>query len=84
MTTSDSVDLLIENASVRNACNLIMPNCYPFWGGTDISQAAASFIESINNLKAASGGKQVLVSETGWPTPGRHRMKEYGAPIGGS
>ena len=86
VTTSDSVDLLIENASVRNACNLIMPNCYPFWGGTDISQAAASFIESINNLKAASGGKQVLVSETGWPTagqtkgnavPGETQAKQY-------
>ena len=74
VTTSDSVDLLIENASVRNACNLIMPNCYPFWGGTDISQAAASFIESINNLKAASGGKQVLVSETGWPTAGQTKV----------
>lgn len=35
VTTSDSVDVLLSNASVRNACSLIMPNCYPFWGGAD-------------------------------------------------
>ena len=34
------------------------------------SDAAANFIDSINALKAVSGGKQVLISETGWPTGG--------------
>lgn len=70
VTTSDSVDVLLANSSVRNACNLIMPNCYPFWGGTDISDAAEAFTQSITALQAVSGGKQVLVSETGWPTAG--------------
>lgn len=70
VSTSDSVDVLLANASVRNACNLIMPNCYPFWGKTHIDNAAAAFMNSINALKAVSGGKQVLISETGWPTDG--------------
>ena len=47
-----------------------MPNCYPFWGKTHIDNAAAAFMSSINALKAVSGGKQVLISETGWPTDG--------------
>ena len=70
VSTSDSVDVLLANSSVRNACNLIMPNCYPFWGKTHIDNAAAAFMNSINALKAVSGGKQVLISETGWPTDG--------------
>lgn len=71
VTTSDSVDVLLLNPSVRNACNLLMPNCYPYWGGSGIDSAADVFISTINELKAVSGGKQVLVSETGWPTAGQ-------------
>ena len=71
VTTSDSVDVLLANPSVRNACNLLMPNCYPYWGGSGIDSAANVFISTINELKAVSGGKQVLVSETGWPTAGQ-------------
>ena len=70
VTTSDSVDILLGNPYVRNACSLIMPNIYPYWGGTDISRAAAEFIESAENLAAVRGGTQILVSETGWPTAG--------------
>ena len=70
VTTSDSVDVLMANPSVRRACNLLMPNCYPFWGGVNITDAAQSFIQSITALMGVSGGKQVLVSETGWPTGG--------------
>lgn len=70
VTTSDSVDVLLSNASVRNACSLIMPNCYPFWGGADNTTAVNGFIQSITALQAVCGNKQVLVSETGWPTAG--------------
>ena len=70
VTTSDSVDVLMSNGTLRKACNLIMPNCYPFWGGADISEAAQGFIDSITSLQAVCGDKQVLVSETGWPTAG--------------
>ena len=70
VTTSDSVDVLLSNASVRNACSLIMPNCYPFWGGADNTSAVKGFTQSITALQAVCGNKQVLVSETGWPTAG--------------
>ena len=73
VTTADSVDLLISTLSVRNACNLLMPNCYPYWGGSSIDQAAEHFISSITALQAVSGGKEVLVSESGWPTAGQGR-----------
>lgn len=70
VTTSDSVDVLMDNPAIRNACNTIMPNCYPFWGGVPIDDAAASFEASIAALQAVAGDKQVIVSEVGHPTGG--------------
>ena len=70
ISTADSVDVLLANSSVRNACNLIVAHCYPYWGGSHIDSAAQSFISQINSLKAVSGDKQVLIGETGWPTGG--------------
>ena len=71
VTTADSVDILLEQPSVRNACDILMPNCYPYWNGVDISKAAEYFTNSIDSLKAVSAGKPVVVSETGWPTAGQ-------------
>lgn len=82
VTTSDSVDILLESPYVRNSCNLIMPNCYPFWGGVEISEAPQSFIRSITALQTVSRDKQVLVSETGWPTAG-NEGSSYAAAVAG-
>ena len=71
VTTSDTVEDLLSNPSVIDACNLIMPNCHPYWGGAAVDSAAEVFISKIDQLKAVSGGKQILVSETGWPTAGQ-------------
>ncbi|MBQ9521826.1 MAG: hypothetical protein IJR72_04565 [Oscillospiraceae bacterium] len=71
VTTADSVDKLRDTPSVRNACNLLLPNCYPYWGGSDIEHAAEHFIDNMKALEAVSSGKEILVSETGWPTAGQ-------------
>ena len=71
VTTADGVDELLENAAVRNACDVVMPNCYPYWGGVDNADAPEAFAQSIACLQAACRGKQVIVSETGWPTAGQ-------------
>lgn len=77
VTTADSVDILIDTPSVRNACNLLMPNCYPYWDGSDIAEAAGYFAANMEALEAVSGGKEIVVSETGWPTagPGKDKAK---------
>ncbi len=73
VTTADSIDVLLSSPSVRNACNILMPNCYPYWSGSPIDQAAGNFISNIEALQAVSGGKEIVVSETGWPTAGEGR-----------
>ena len=71
VTTADSWDILLGSAAVRNACDLLMPNCYPYWGGESIDEASESFARSMESLQAAARSKQIIVSETGWPTAGQ-------------
>ena len=71
VTTADSWDILLGSAAVRNACDLLMPNCYPYWGGESIDEASESFARSMASLQAAARSKQIIVSETGWPTAGQ-------------
>ena len=70
VTTADSAGILLENYDVRAACDLLMPNCYPYWEGVEISEAAESFRSTMTALMTASPGKEIIVSETGWPTAG--------------
>ena len=71
VTTADSWDVLMENPFVRNACDIIMPNCYPYWAEESIEDSKDAFTESIAALQALCGNKQIVVSETGWPTEGQ-------------
>ncbi|MBQ7534509.1 MAG: hypothetical protein IJT43_02700 [Stomatobaculum sp.] len=41
VTTADTDSILISNPELRKACDLLMPNCYPYWNGIEISEAAA-------------------------------------------
>ena len=70
VTTSDSAYLLLENPSLRDACDLLMPNIYPYWEKIPVSAAMNAFSSEVDSLKALSPGKEIIVSETGWPTEG--------------
>ena len=71
IAAADSVDVLLASPTVRNACNLLLPNIYPYWGGSAIEQAAEHFLTSFALLSEVSDGKEILISETGWPTAGQ-------------
>lgn len=71
VTTADSFHILAENPSVIDACNVLMANCYPYWGGASIEDAQANFTGSIASLAAVSRDKPIIISETGWPTAGQ-------------
>ncbi|MGX8699111.1 MAG: S-layer homology domain-containing protein, partial [bacterium] len=68
VTTADSADILAGAPYVRRACNLLFVNAYPYWSGVPAGEAAAAFTASIESLRAIAAGKELLVSETGWPT----------------
>ncbi len=70
VATADIDSELVQNPSVIDAGDVVLANFYPFWAGLPISQAVATLHTAYEDLQAVAGGKQVIVSETGWPSGG--------------
>lgn len=71
VTTADTEYYIRQSLSVRNACDVVFVNLYPYWEGEAIDGAAEEFISRMEALSKRCGGKAVLCSETGWPTEGQ-------------
>jgi exo-beta-1,3-glucanase (GH17 family) len=70
ITTADVYSELENNPSVVAVCDFIFVNYYPYWEGTDLSIAIASLHADDALLRAMYSPKEVIVSETGWPSFG--------------
>jgi glycoside/pentoside/hexuronide:cation symporter, GPH family len=67
----DAYYLFLERPALTAACDVLLPNCYPFWEGADIAWAA-HYLKRMHALVQAAGGeKPVIVAETGWPSAGQ-------------
>lgn len=60
-----------EYSNLVDACDHILINCYPFWEGANIQHASVYLQEMYNKTKAIAKGKEVIVTETGWPSSGQ-------------
>jgi glycoside/pentoside/hexuronide:cation symporter, GPH family len=68
----DAYYQFLERPALTAACDVLLPNCYPFWEGADIA-VAAQYLRRMHGLVKAAGGedKRVIVAETGWPGRGQ-------------
>jgi glycoside/pentoside/hexuronide:cation symporter, GPH family len=67
----DAYFQFLERPALTAACDVLLPNCYPFWEGAHID-VAAQYLRRMHGLvKAAGGDKPVIVTETGWPGHGQ-------------
>lgn len=68
----DAYFQFLERPALTAACDVLLPNCYPFWEGADIDRAA-QYLRRMHALVKAAGGedKPVVVAETGWPGRGK-------------
>ncbi|PIQ53121.1 MAG: glycosyl hydrolase [Comamonadaceae bacterium CG12_big_fil_rev_8_21_14_0_65_59_15] len=66
----DAYYQFMERPALTAACDVLLPNCYPFWEGADIAVAAQYLRRMVGLVKAAGGEKPVIVAETGWPGSG--------------
>ena len=68
----DAYFQFLERPALTAACDVLLPNCYPFWEGADIDLAAQYLRRMHALVKAAAGeDKRVIVAETGWPGKGQ-------------
>jgi GPH family glycoside/pentoside/hexuronide:cation symporter len=61
----------IENPKLVEASDKVLINCYPFWEGASIEHASVYLQEMYQKTHAIAKGKEVIVSETGWPSKGQ-------------
>ena len=52
------------------ASDVILSNCYPYWEGCDIDGSLGHMQQMFGQASAAAMGKQVIITETGWPSEG--------------
>ena len=72
--------------AITDACDVILCNCYPFWEGCPIENSLDYMKQMYYQALAAANGKEVIITETGWPSqgenlkgsvPGEKNAKEY-------
>ncbi|CEI98057.1 hypothetical protein RMCBS344292_12174 [Rhizopus microsporus] len=58
------------SSKLVSACDMVSANLYPFFAPVDIDSAMSNLNLQYNNVKAVAGSKEVLITETGWPSSG--------------
>jgi len=71
----DAYYQFVENPQLVEACDVILANCYPFWEGCAVDSATAYLNEMHSMVLEVAGCKQVIISETGWPSAGSENQK---------
>jgi exo-beta-1,3-glucanase (GH17 family) len=70
VATADVYGTLLDHPNVIAACDVVLPNYYPYWQGIAVGNAIAAVHGWHEQIVAAAGGKPVIVSESGWPSAG--------------
>ena len=66
----DAYYQFLDRSSLVEACDVILVNCYPFWEGAENAYALSYLNRMFEMTKQVSNGKQVIITETGWPSKG--------------
>lgn len=61
----------VQRPSLVEASDVILCNLYPYWEGTPFEYSLPHMISMYESVKQVAGGKQIIISETGWPSQGK-------------
>ncbi|MBT8438968.1 MAG: glycosyl hydrolase [Gammaproteobacteria bacterium] len=59
-----------DHPELAEACDLLLVNCYPFWEECPADYALLYMKDMYQRAVKAAKGKEVIISETGWPSSG--------------
>ena len=67
---ADVYGVMLSHPKILEASDVVLVNYYPYWEGIRIDLALAAIHAWHTQVTAAAGSKEVIVSETGWPSDG--------------
>ncbi|MDR4468965.1 MAG: glycosyl hydrolase family 17 protein [Nitrospira sp.] len=70
VTYADVYSELLAHPKVLEAVDVVLANFFPYWESVQVESAVASIHQQYSSVVAAANGKEVMVSETGWPSAG--------------
>jgi glucan 1,3-beta-glucosidase len=66
----DAYYTFVNEPRLLDYCDVVFANCYPFWEKCDLEHAVSYMKEMYAFVKKAAPDKEIIISETGWPTKG--------------
>lgn len=76
VTTSEPWSIWRDNPSLIDEVDYLLVHVHPFWEGVLIEDAANYVITKYKEIQSISGGKEVVIGETGWPSSGNEKCSE--------
>ncbi|MDX5319825.1 MAG: MFS transporter, partial [Bacteroidota bacterium] len=73
----------LEHPKLAEICDIILVNCYPFWEGYSADQATLHLDQMYELTKGMAQGKEVIITETGWPNAGESIDEAVPSPNNG-
>ncbi len=80
VTTGEDAEYLLKFPKVMEVCDVVGMHHYPFWHGVRIEHALNDFDSVYRKIRIASGYKDTIVLETGWPSDGG--ISSFPTPFG--
>lgn len=71
VSTVDGYYFFLSHPRLIDACDVLLINCYPFWDNIDIDDSINALNRMYENVISVSKGKEVIITETGWPSDGK-------------
>jgi exo-beta-1,3-glucanase (GH17 family) len=71
VTTADVYNVFLTNQDLISHVDVVLVNVYPYWEGISTDDAVAYLAQRYGQVEDEAGGKEVIVSETGWPSCGQ-------------
>jgi GPH family glycoside/pentoside/hexuronide:cation symporter len=76
----DAYYQFLDRPALIEAVDKVLINCYPFWEGADIDYALHYIQEMYRLTQKAAGSKEVIITETGWPSQGESVLDAVPTP----
>ena len=70
VTTAETYDIWLKNLDLIDHVDVVLANYYSYWEGIHIDEAIAYVHSRHQRVVIKASNKDVIVSETGWPSDG--------------